>query len=292
MRTLRYLAIVIASVIPYISLNAQTGSFLNVPEGAEELSMGGMNAVGDAAGLLEDTKLEASVSYFKWAPKGTGDNIATFNLGYHLDKLAIFGKGGMDATGSYQIFDESGAPGGIYKPMDYYVGVGAGYAITPGLSVSVLAKLVGSNLAPEAKSTAFCADINAAYKVKSLTIGLLAANIGTKLHGAPLPMMLRLGAENGFEFGEKFGLDLGLEAGYLAQGQRKAFIAAAGADFRMFNMLSIRAGYHFSSDINSEPSYISTGLGLDISKVSVSAAYLIGSGPISGTICATLGLKF
>ena len=123
-----------------------------------------------------------------------------------------------------------------------------------------------------------------------------AANIGTKLNysssSAPLPMLIKAGVQNDFAFGEKFGLQIGLGAGYLAQSPNKAVVVDAGADFRMFDMFSLRAGYHYSTDVKAAPSYMSAGLGFDISMISLSAAYLIASGPVSGTLCATIGVRF
>ena len=183
-----------------------------------------------------------------------------------------------------------------YKPNEMMAGIGAAYAITDGLAVSVLAKYVGSSLAPEAKANAFCADVNLLYRNKDLTVGLLAANLGSSLDfgtaKVALPMAVKAGAAYDLGLGENFDLQLGLDAGYMAQSGHNAVVASAGADFKMFDIASVRAGYHFSSNNAFDPSYISAGLGVDVSVISISAAYLFGPSPMSGTLCAAIGVRF
>lgn len=292
----RFLILCVMSAIPFLSMNAQTASFLNLPDDARDMATGGIKAVGDAARAIDTTVVDASVSYFSWSPKGVGSNIIDADVSYRFNKIAILAQARFNTYGSYPMSDASGVVTGSYKPLEQSIGLGAAYSITDGLAVSVLAKYVGSGLAPEAKASAFCADVNVVYAVKSLKVGLLAANLGTKLNysssSAPLPMLIKAGVQNDFAFGEKFGLQIGLGAGYLAQSPNKAVVVDAGADFRMFDMFSLRAGYHYSTDVKAAPSYMSAGLGFDISMISLSAAYLIASGPVSGTLCATIGVRF
>lgn len=290
------LTILFASVLSVLTLNAQTASFLNVPENAREVAMGGLTAVGDAADVLDDDSMAAAVSYFRWSPKGTASNDINAEIGYDFGKLAVMAEAKISGTGAYPLFDDFGAPLGEYKPGDHMVGLGASYAITPKIAVSLMAKYVGSDLAPEAKATAFCADVNLVFRHKDLSVGVLAANLGTKLNygvsSVPLPMLLKAGVQNEFHFGEKMGLLLGADAGFVSQGNYNAVTASAGLDFKMFDMLSVMAGYHFSSNREFESSYISAGLGVDVSVISISAAYLVGPAPMSGTLCATLGVRF
>lgn len=296
MRIERYLALLAAAAITAFSANAQTASFLNVPQDAKELAMGGVNAAEDAGFVLEDATMDASVSYFRWNPKGAGSNLINVDLGYKLGNLAILAEAKVNGYGSYPVYDGTGASSGEYTPNEFMAGIGAAYSITPELAVSLMAKYVGSNIAQEAKGTAFCADLNVAYKLNDLTLGLLAANIGSKMNyktvSAPLPMLIKLGARNDFRFGENFILDAGVDAGYMTQGSYGSVLASAGADLKMFDMVSVRAGYHFSSNAALAPSYVSAGLGFDFSIVSISAAYLFGSPTLSGTLSATLGIKF
>ena len=257
----RFLILCVMSAIPFLSMNAQTASFLNLPDDARDMATGGIKAVGDAARAIDTTVVDAAVSYYSWSPKGVGSNIVDADVSYRLKKVAILAQARFNTYGSYPVSDASGAVTGSYKPMEQSIGLGAAYSITDGLAVSVLAKYVGSGLAPEAKASAFCADVNVVYALKSLKVGLLAANLGTKLNytsaSAPLPMLIKVGAQNDFAFGDKFGLQIGLGAGYISQSPNKAVTVDAGADFRMFDMFSLRAGYHYSTDIFICPSSIS-----------------------------------
>lgn len=292
----RYSAFLLTLVVSAFSMSAQTASFLNVPDDAKDLGMGGVSFVRDAECVLDETSLNADFSYFRWSPKGVGTNLIDVDINYSFGKIGIFGEARMNGYASYPMFDGMGNGTGEYKPNEMMAGIGAAYAITDGLAVSVLAKYVGSSLAPEAKANAFCADVNLLYRNKDLTVGLLAANLGSSLDfgtaKVALPMAVKAGAAYDLGLGENFGLQLGLDAGYMAQSGHNAVVASAGADLKMFDIASVRAGYHFSSNNAFDPSYISAGLGVDVSVISISAAYLFGPSPMSGTLCAAIGVRF
>lgn len=296
MRIKRYSALLLALVASVFSMSAQTASFLNVPDDAKDLGMGGVSFVRDAECVLDDTSLNADVSYFRWSPKGVATNLIDVDVNYSFGKVGIIAEARMNGYASYPMFDGMGNGTGEYKPSEMMAGIGAAYAITDGLAVSVLAKYVGSNLAPEAKANAFCADVNLLYRNKDLTVGLLAANLGSSLDfgtaKVALPMAVKAGAAYDLGLGENFDLQLGLDAGYMTQSGHNAVVASAGADFKMFDIASVRAGYHFSSNNAFDPSYISAGLGVDVSVISISAAYLFGPSPMSGTLCAAIGIRF
>lgn len=296
MRIKRYSALLLALAVSVFSMSAQTASFLNVPDDARDLGMGGVSFIRDAECVIDETSLTADVSYFRWSPKGVGTNIIDADVNYSFGKIGIFGEARMNGYASYPMFDGSGNGTGEYKPNELMAGIGAAYAITDGLAVSVLAKYVGSNLAPEAKANAFCADINLLYRHNALTAGLLAANLGSSLNfgtaKVALPMLVKAGAAYDFGFGDDFALQLGLDAGYMTQSGHNAVVASAGADLKMFDIASVRAGYHFSSNTAFDPSYISAGLGVDVSVISISAAYLFAPSPMSGTLCAAVGVRF
>lgn len=296
MKTVRYTVLLLAFVVSAFSLKAQTASFLNIPDDAKGLAMGGVNFVRDAECVLEETSVKADVSYFRWTPQGVGTNMIDADFGYSLGRLGFFVKGRVNAYDPYPMSDAAGTDLGLYKPNELMAGLGAAYEVTSGLAVSVLAKYVGSNIAPEAKAAAFCADVNVLYRNKGLTAGLLAANLGSALNfgtsKVALPMLVKAGAQNEFNFGEKMDLLVGLDAGYMTQNGHNAVTVSAGADLKMFDIASVRAGYHFSSNAAFDPSYISAGLGVDVSVISISATYLFGPSPISGTLCAALGVRF
>ena len=296
MKTVRYTVVLLAFVVSAISLKAQTASFLNVPDDARGLAMGGTDFVRNAESVLDDTVFKADVSYYRWTPEAVGTNMIDADITYNLGKLGFFVKGRTNVYDPYPMMDGAGADLGLYSPNELMAGLGAAYEVASGLAVSVLAKYVGSNLAPEVKATAFCADVNVLYRKKDLTVGLLAANLGSSLNfggsKVALPMLVKAGAQNNFNFGEKLDLLVGLDAGYMTQNGHNAVTVSAGADLKMFDIASVRAGYHFSSNAAFDPSYISAGLGVDVSVVSISAAYLFGPSQVAGTLCAAIGVRF
>lgn len=288
MRISRYFTLLIALVLTATAATAQTGSFLNIPDDVRELATGGVNAGSDAVIALDDDRIKADVSYLMWSPKGVASNIVTADLGYRLGKLAIFAEAGMNAYSPYDTYDEWGNSTGEYSPSEMFAGIGAAYRIIPGLGVSVMAKYVGSNLAEGARTSAVCADVNAVFRLKSLTVGVSGSNIGS----GTLPMLVEAGARHSFSFGKTLKLGVGLDAGYMSQGQNGAVVASAGADLKILDMISVMAGYHFSTNTAFEPSYVSAGLGVDIAMIKISAAYLTGNPYIGNTLGITLGCAF
>lgn len=288
MRNPRYFTLLIALVFAAASASAQTGSFLNIPGDVRELAMGGVNAGSDAVMVLDDDKVKVDASYLMWSPKGTASSIVAADLGYRLGKLAIIAEAGVNLYDPYQIYDEWGNSTGEYSPSEMFAGIGAAYRIIPGLGVSVMAKYVGSNLAEGARTSAVCADVNAVFRLKSLTVGVSGSNIGS----GTLPMLVEAGARHSFSFGKTLKLGVGLDAGYMSQGQNGAVVASAGVDLKILDMISVMAGYHFSTNTAFEPSYVSAGLGVDIAMIKISAAYLTGNPYIGNTLGITLGCAF
>lgn len=291
-----YLTILLAIVLPVFSLDAQTGSFLTGPQDAEAMAMGGLNAVGDAESAISVNKVDTDVSYLMWAPGGISSNIINAGISYRFGQFAVIGQGRTCAHGTYELYDENGAPAGSHAPNEFMAGLGAAYSITSDLAVSVLAKYVGSDLAPDAKGSGFCADINFIYRYKDLTLGALVSNIGSKIKypttTAAMPLLMKLGARYGLHFGDKSDLQMGVDAGYLSQGGHNSVLISAGGCFRALGFLSVMAGYHFSTEATLEPSYASAGLGVDISMFTLSAAYLISSTPVGNSLGITLGCTF
>ena len=105
-------------------------------------------------------------------------------------------------------------------------------------------------------------------------------------------MLLEAGARNTFSFGEALKLGVGLDAGLITQGQHNAVIASAGLDLKIKDLISIMAGYHLSTNTAFEPSYVSAGIGADISMIKISAAYLTGNPYVGNTIGFTIGCAF
>lgn len=288
MRISRCFTLLIALVLAAASASAQAGSFLNIPGDVRELAMGGLNAGSDAVIVLDDDKVDVDVSYLMWSPKGVASNIITADLGYRIGKLGIIAEAGVNVYDPYYIYDEWGNSTGEYSPNEIVAGIGAAYKVIPGLGVSVMAKYVGASLAEGVNKSAVCADVNAVFRLKSLTVGLSGSNIGS----GTLPMLVEAGARHSFSFGKVLKLGVGLDAGYMAQGQNGAVVASAGVDFRILDMISVMAGYHFSTDTSFEPSYVSAGLGVDVAMIRISAAYLTGNPYIGNTLGITLGCAF
>ena len=288
MRTLRYIISVAFLVAATFSMKAQTGTFLNVPSSARELAVGGVNAGADAESVLDEQIIAADISYKMWSPAGVGTNMINADVAYRLGKLAILADCGVNTYDPYFIYDGSGIETGTYTPNEFAFAVGAAYKVIPGLGISVMAKYVGTDLAPEAKKATICSDVNAAYQFGSLSVGVSGNNVGS----SALPMLVEAGARKIFGFGKALKFQAGADIGFLTQGKNRAVTASAGIDIKIIDMISVMAGYHFSSNTAFEPSYVSAGLGVDIAMIKISAAYLTGNPYIGNTIGFTLGCAF
>ncbi|MBR5835729.1 MAG: hypothetical protein IKY66_06150 [Bacteroidales bacterium] len=289
MRTLRYLTSLVLLMVTAFLTNAQTGSFLNIPTDTREMAMGVTNAGSDAQSVLtEDGGIAFDATYLMWSPGGVGSNMINAGFSYKLDKLAVLAEGKVNSYSSYPLYDGFGNLAGEYSPSEFAAGIGAAYSVMPDLGVSLIARYVGFNLADGVGSSAFCADLNLAYRYKTLTAGLSFENIGF----GTIPMLMKAGVRNSFDFGESLCLEVGADAGYMTQGQFGAVVASAGVDLKIVDMVSVLAGYHFSSDSTFEPSYVSAGLGIDISVIRFSAVYLLGNPHVGNTLGFTLGCRF
>lgn len=288
MRVLRYIISVAFLAAATFSTNAQDGAFLNVPSTARELAMGGVNAGADAEIVLCDRIITADISYKMWSPGGVGTTMINADLAYRLGNLAILAGGGLNTYNPYVVYDGSGIQTGTYAPNEVAFAVGAAYNVIPDLGISIMAKYVGTNLAPEAQKSAFCVDVDAAYHFRSLSVGFSGANIGS----SALPMLVEAGAKSTFSLPKDLKLGVGVDVGYLSHGKYNAVTASAGVDLKIIEKISVMAGYHFSTNASFEPSYISAGLGLDIAMIKLSLAYLTGSPYIGNTLGFSLGVAF
>lgn len=70
--------------------------------------------------------------------------------------------------------------------------------------------------------------------------------------------------------------------------RRKAFTAAAGAEYSFNQLVFARAGYHFSSAV--APRFASFGLGFAFKGIGLDAAYLLGQTANAWTLTLRVAL--
>ena len=135
-----------------------------------------------------------------------------------------------------------------------------------------MASLAGQN------ATAFAGDIAFNYLKDGLTLGVKAADLGTKYSfgstAYSLPMRVVAGGSYRLAPTEQHAVTFGADLGYILPQEYKAFTAAIGTEYAFNQMIFARAGYHFSSAV--APRFASFGLGFAFHGIGLDAAYLLG----------------
>ena len=296
---------------------AQSVAFLNIPNDAKSMAMGGASvamgatafAVGNnaAAMSLGENKSRIGVNYLQWQPDGTSNGLISGAAYYKFDRLAVgIGANSFSYQEEYDIYSGNGASFSSFKPSEISVNVGVSYRVISNLSIGVNAKYISSKLASSefvddyknGSSAAF--DISVMYKLGRLNVAAMATNLGSKIsYGTSssfgsydLPAAVKCGASYSMGVGSNSLLTGTLEAGYLLYASGIA--AGLGAEYAFKDMIFVRAGYHVGDENVTIPSYASFGVGAKLFGFTLDAAYLLaGSGsPLKNTLSIGLGVGF
>lgn len=291
MKSIRLFPVVSALLLFTAVASAQV-PFVNLGYNAEQMAMGVTNATHDGAAAFSDEST-VDFSFLKWQPKAANSTMFGLNAAAKVSsRLAILVDGKFNSFPEMQGYDGNGNPSGILKPSQIYGALGASYAITGNFGLSLKAKFVSDKLVNNANANAVCADISFDYHNDGLDLALMAANIGSKLkYGSAsysLPMFVKAGVVKEFQAGESCAVKIAADAGYVIS--EKSLAGGIGAELNVLKIVGIRAGYHFGS--NAEPSFATVGLGVNVSVLRLSAAYLIGPKAAGNTIAASLGFAF
>ncbi|MDO5442173.1 MAG: PorV/PorQ family protein [Bacteroidia bacterium] len=275
-----------------VCASAQTVPFVNLGYNAEQMAMGATNATYNGASAFMD-KSTVDISYFNWQPKASNSSMIGLNAAVKAgSRIAVLVDGKYNALPEMDGYDSFGNPSGTITSSQMYAAFGAAYAVKDNISAFLKFKFVSDKITDDTKAGAVCADLGVNYHKDGLDAALAASNIGSKLdYGTStysLPMMVKAGAVKTLPTGEKSTVKLSADAGYILSA--KSLSAGVGAELDLLDMIDFRAGYHLGTQ--AEPSFASVGLGLDVSILRVSAAYLIGPAEAGNTVAATLGLAF
>lgn len=292
MKNILVISAVSAFLLSQVSASAQTVPFVNLGYNAEQMAMGATNATFNGASVF-NAKSTADISYFNWQPAASGSTVLGLNAAVKAgSRLAVLVDGKFNVLPEIQGYDGFGNPSGSIKSSQMYAALGAAYGITGNISAFLKAKFVSDKLTDDVKAGAACADLGLNYHTDGLDVAIMAANVGSKLnYGAvsySLPMLVKAGAVKEFQAGEKFAVRIAADAGYILSA--KSVCAGLGAEFSLMDMIDLRAGYHIGTEM--EPSFATVGLGIDISVLRVSAAYIIGPEEAGNSLAATLGFAF
>lgn len=268
----------------FVSVYAQSIPALLIPTDARSLAMGG---VSSTVGVRH---LDVRATYSSWAPSTAANTIAGLELSVPAADLFSFSFGGhIFRDKPYTIYDVQGSAGGEFTPQDLIVSLGGTFRVNTSLSFGVKGHFVSSSLTKESKGVAFCADLFATYGTESFDATLSLCNLGTKIDygkgSYSLPALVK--AFGGYRIIK--GLTASLELDYLFNG---AFMAGAGAEYWIADIVALRAGYHYGDREKALPSFASLGIGAKFAGVSINATYLTASPTLGNTLMIGLGYNF
>ena len=236
-------------------------------------------AMGDIAFKTPDLaahRVDVALSFGKWAPldysalQASGFLTLNERFGLRLDYR-------NNLFPAFTQIDENGNEKGTFKPGEQRILAGISLCVADNLFIDVNGKYLMTNLAGQ-NATAFAGDIAFNYLKDGLTLGVKAADLGTKYSfgstAYSLPMRIVAGGSYRLAPTEQHAVTFGADLGYILPQEYKAFTAALGTEYTFNQMIFARAGYHFSSAV--APRFASFGLGFAFKGIGLDAAYLLG----------------
>jgi hypothetical protein len=184
--------------------------------------------------------------------------------------------------------DASGNPTGDFNGYYYAAGLAYGRAVTPRLSLGAGGKMIGAGIAG-ATARAYAADLGAMYRLGEwMTFSVVGANLGGPLkfvqNSDPLPRQVRVGAA------VQAGSSLILTAQGVDEVAGLGF--NAGAEWRPFDPLALRAGYQSEAVRQlSGMAGLTLGVGLRCAGIGLDYAW-VPMGDLGSTSFFSLTLAF
>lgn len=265
----------IAACAAFLGAQAQEGLFIT-PD-AKSMGMGGVAMTTlSASHAIYENAAAAAFSNRKMQISGTYYSQTNYNY-YVASGYYNFDSRNLVQAGWRQLRRE---PGNNDMTAD------AGYSrrINERWAVGVVARYHHLKRADQT-ADALSADLSAMYvlplenlgRYTSLRVGAKLANLGGYLNNSnfSLPMNLTAGAALNTFITDAHEVTLGLDAGYyFSPSVVRGFEAAVGAEYKLMQLVSIRAGYHLGEKKTYYPNYGSVGAGVEFMHLRLDFAYI------------------
>ena len=272
----------IALAVCLVAGNTDTGSdygykFLNIPINpvSNALAGGGLNSSSNPAAWLWQpassamhSHRSASVSHSNWI----GDTAYTSVLYSYARRSSHIGLALRNLSyGEIEKRDDVGYLLGHYSPSDIAVSGNYALRLSPNLYAGANLSVAYETL-DTASSLALFTDIGVSaitmFKDSRISAAVRNLGFGGKMdkETVKLPISYDVDAFKGFEIGEQY---LGIEAGISLPADAEIQPRLA-AEFKLMDLLSLRAGYRFNHDSTD----LSTGIGLNISSFVIDYAFV------------------
>lgn len=269
--------------------------FSTVPRNVRTLSLGGISSAEDVAvRIFGEDKLDASVSWYSWAPSAAASNDINADIFARLGhRIGLSAQFALDNGPKYDIYSDTGVKGGFFTPKDMMFKLGAAYRITPSLSAGASFRYMSSSLTSKLSYSAVAADVMAAYDLGPATVTAGITNLGSSVKAADgtafgIPTAVTVAGDWSMTFAEKHSVDVKAQVDWFFKGGLRA---GAGAEYGFADMAFVRVGYCYGGN-SPLPSFLSLGLGGKFAGVSINAAYLLGDQTIGGTLAIGAGYSF
>lgn len=240
-------------------------------------------ATGDLSFLTPDLQagsVDAALSYGRWLPgempygalQASGFLALRDGFGIRFDYRS-------NAFSAFEAFDGQGNSSGQVRPTEMRFLAGVSFRLNEHLFVDVNGKYLSAAVsALSLHAKAFAGDLAVSYANGGLTLGLKAADLGTKYdYGKtawPLPARILAGGSYGMEVADGHTVTAGADLGYIFPKAYSSFTATAGVQYAWKQLFFARAGYHHSSAI--APRFAAFGAGVLFHGVGLDGAWLTG----------------
>lgn len=292
---------VVGAFMP-LAAAAQAVSFLNISPDPRTQAMGGASVAAEASAfsiynnpaaiaLSEDT-FALAASYNMWQVVDASSDLLSFATYYKLgDKFGVGASYRGFAQPSYDIYDDQGNHSGEFSPSDSSFDVALSCAFTDSFAVGVTFKSISSTLGESISGSSFGVDLGVTYILDRATLAASYSNMGSISYddnSYSLPSIFKVGGSyRALDEGEH-SCSVNVQANMLTS--ESAFGLGVGGEYGFNKMIFARLGYYLSGDDSVMPSYISLGLGVEFSKISLDCSYLIDD--VISPLNLSLGYRF
>ena len=234
-------------------------------------------------------KLDAGLSYSRWAPssQGTLSNNLGGGVAVRLGRSFVVNAGAVYQGHASQDF---GQPYGTYAPSDLVVGLGAAVRIGEYVGIGVSGRYVQQSLLSDFSLSGFAVTAMAQFHLGGLNAAAGVANIGGGVksdsgNSSSLPTSARLAVS----YALPVGLEAALDGDYYFSGK---IGVSAGLQYAYRDRVFVRAGYRFATEGAPLPSHLALGLGGKVFGVTLDLAFLTLNKEIGNTLAVGLGYRF
>lgn len=288
------------SVLFCIGASAQSFGFINFPVSPTQAALGGAGLALDADGFavdvnpaamsLSDKRLSAQADYQMLAPSSLDLKMVGAGAFYRIKSFSFGLSGRFFTEPSYDVISSSAKVTGSYTPRHVSLALGLAYAFSDRISAGLSARYLSFSFAEgvDVKTPSF--DVSAEYSTEAFSAVLAIKNLS---HDVSVG-----------KYNKKYykipsyaaaGLSYSL-AGFSATAEfdcmfSGSIMAGIGAQYELFDIVDLRAGYHYGNGTDAIPQYLSAGLGVHVIGIEFNAAAMF-SRKMGTSLSFGLGYSF